>query len=75
MLVYMFSMGYLLCDRWLQKIMVYYDLWDDPAGLGSDRDSMKVGDMFFYDWKEWIVVEVDTANSRLLIEEATTLYD
>jgi hypothetical protein len=55
--------------------MLYYDLWDDPAGLGSERDSLTVGDVFFYDYEYWIIVEIDTVNSRLVIEKEKMMYD
>lgn len=55
--------------------MMYYDLWDDPAGLGSDKDWLTIGDVFFYDGKDWLIVDVDMVNNRYTIEEEKLPYD
>lgn len=49
--------------------MLYYDIWDDPAGIGIDRHLMKAGDIFQYDGKDWAIIEVNFTDGIFLIEE------
>lgn len=55
--------------------MIYYDMIDDPAGLGSEIDNMVVGDVFNHDGKDWVIIEIDLENERFLLEQEEMPYD